>query len=252
MHIRAGHQSDFKINMWIIEYFKSVGLVLLVQIITVVIGFYFLCTRKVSKTIKLYIYLMGVTLLIEFLGLYTALGYFSDYKYFSIIEGTRFAVNFWMYNIFEVLSISFLLYYFGRLLTVKGYSQILLSLGVAFVLSSVMVFIINDVAFFNQTSIYVTITGAMLLLVSISFYLIELLQGKIVSNGQNKFPLFVIVSVGISHLGISPFLIYSNYYYSSGDMGFVDLYIRALQIINIIVYIIIINGLFICLSKKNT
>src|SRR5690554_6418925 len=103
--------------MWIIEYFKTTGFVLILEIIAVALGTYFLFTRKVTKTIKLYIYLLIVTLLVEVLALYTAVAYFSDYKYFSIIEGTPFVANFWMYNILEVFSVSFLLYYFGRLLT---------------------------------------------------------------------------------------------------------------------------------------
>lgn len=252
MDIADGHQLGFNSNMWIIEYFKSVGLVLLIQVITVIIGLYFLFTQKVSKTIKLYIYLIASTMFIEFLGLYAALGYFSNYKYLPFIEGTRFAVNFWMYNIFEVFSISFLLYYFGRLLPTRKLTYVLLVLGIAFVVSSVIVFIINADALFNQTSIYVTITGVILLLIAIGFYLIELLKGKILLKGQDKFPLFVAISVGIAQLAISPFLIYSNYYHSAGDEEFIALYIRALQIINVIVYLIIISGFFVCLSKKNT
>ncbi|HLS12554.1 MAG TPA: hypothetical protein VK050_10365 [Flavobacteriaceae bacterium] len=238
--------------MWIIDYLKSVGLIFSLEIITVITGLYFLFTRKVSKTIKLYIYLISATLLVEILALYTAVAYFSDYKYFSIVEGTRFAANFWMYNIFEIVTIVFLLYYFGRLLTSKGYKKLLLGFGSVFVLSSIIVFIINDDAFFSQVSAFVTITGAFLLLISIGFYLVELLQGKIILKGQNRFPLFVAVGVGISYLASLPFLIYSNNYHSSGDQDFIDLYIRGLQIINIIVYLILINGFFICLSKKNS
>lgn len=237
--------------MWIIDYFKSVGLVFLLEVITVVIGLYFLYTRKLSKTVKLYIYLISLILLVEVLALYTAVGYFSDYKYFSIVEGTRFAANFWLYNILEVFTIGFFLYYFGRLLTSNKSKKLLFGLGSAFVLSSIIVFLIKDDIFFTQVSAFVTILGAFLLLISIGFYLVELLQGNIKLKGQDRFPLFVVVGVGISYLASLPFLIYSDYYHSSGDKEFVDLYVKALQIINIIVYLIIINGFFICLPKKN-
>lgn len=238
--------------MWIIDYIKSTGFILLLEIITVGLGIYFLFNRKVSKTIKLYIYLLIVTLLVEVLALYTAVAYFSDYKYFTIVEGTPFAANFWLYNIFEVCTISFLLYYFGRLLTNRRNAFILLGLGIAFILSSIIVFIVTQGTFFGQVSSYVTISGAFLLLISIGFYLIELLQGKLSLKGQDKFPVFIVVGVGISYMASLPFLIYSSYYFNDSDREFVDLYVRALQIINIIVYLIIINGLFICLSKKNT
>src|SRR5699024_7172316 len=107
--------------MWIIDYLKSVGLIFSLEIITVITWLYFLFTRKVSKTIKLYIYLISATLLVEILALYTAVAYFSDYKYFSIVEGTRFAAKFCMYNIFEIVTIVFLIYYFSRLFTFNGY-----------------------------------------------------------------------------------------------------------------------------------
>jgi len=157
-----------------------------------------------------------------------------------------------MYNIFEVCYACLLLYYFGRLLTHKRSAFVLLGLGIAFVLSSILIFIVSKGVFFGQISSYVTITGAFLLLIGISFYLIELLQGKLSLKGQKKFPVFVVVGVGISYLASLPFLIYSSYYFNDSDKEFVDLYVRALQIINIIVYLIIINGLIVCLSKKNT
>src|SRR5690625_4574052 len=84
-----------------------------------------------------------------------------------------------MYNIFEVCYACLLLYYFGRLLTHKRSAFVLLGLGIAFVLSSILIFIVSKGVFFGQISSYVTITGAFLLLIGISFYLIELLQGKL-------------------------------------------------------------------------
>lgn len=197
-------------------------------------------------------YFISLNLLIEVLALYSAIGYFTEYKYFGLVKETSFAANFWLYNLFEVFSVSFLLFYFGRLLKSKRSISILIGLGTTFVLSSLLVFIFNKTSFFNKMSSYVTITGSFLLLIGIGFYLIEVLKGKVFLKEQAKFPLYVMISAGISYLASLPFLIYSYTYHHSHQEEFVKLYIRALQITNIIVYFVIITGFVLCLSKKKT
>lgn len=233
-----------------LEYLQSTGIILLLQIITVVIGVSYILTRQVTKSIKLYVYFLAFSLFVDFLSLYVAAKYFSESNYFGFIQESSFLANFWQYNFISVVATCFHLYFFGRLLSDKNLIILLKVLGVAFFLSSILVFIFKEGAFFEEVSSYVAIVGSLLLLLSSSFYLMEILNNKKPLLGQKRFPIFIVLATATYHLASLPVFIYSYSEDRADKVEFIDFYIQVMKIIVIIVFLIYLSGFYICLSKK--
>lgn len=236
----------------LLEYFKSIKIILILEVITVLIGFYYLFSRKVSKAIKLYLYFLTFNLFIDIIVLYVATMYFGESNYFGFIDEVPFFANFWQYNFVEIIATSFHLYFFGRLLNDKKQVSLLKGLGVAFVLTSIFIFIFIEDVFFNQVSTFVTIGGSSLLLLAIFFYLMKVLEDQQIIKGQERFPIFIVGAAGIYHVASLPIFIYSYSDYNPESKDFVIFNMQAMEIIVVIVFLIYISGFCICLSKKKT
>ncbi len=197
------------------------------------------------------------TFVIEVIGSYSPIAYFTDYEFFSYIKDTVFRRNSWLYNIFNIISPVFFVYYFRSYINNKIYRKLLLILATLFVISSAVNLALTDV-FFKFESQYVNLAGAFLLFFSIVLFFFQLLKSDHILNLKRFLPVYIAIAVMLFFLCVTPLTIYSEFFRTStGNQLFVNLHVRILLYSNIFMYSFFILGFIICsrtkeYSKKTT
>lgn len=227
---------------------NSLLIVNVFEIIAAVSGIYYLKKSNPTKWERYFVYYLWALTINEIIGLYTSIAYFSEYKYFSFVEGTPFSANYWLYNITTLIYFCFLILYFRSLITIGFWRKLLKIALYPFVLIAVLDFIINE-TYFNENSKFVFFTGVLLLVISILVYYFELLKTDKIFSLKYNLSFYFSTGLLLFYVSIAPLLILSNYYVSANE-EFVE--IRKLIIIygNIFLYSLISIGFLIC-SKKN-
>ncbi|RMA58878.1 hypothetical protein BXY75_2258 [Ulvibacter antarcticus] len=208
--------------------------------------------RKVPSLIitKYFVYLLWVTFFIEIFSLYAVIGYYSDYRYFSFVENTNFSNNYWVYNIFFILSFAFYIYFFRFFIKGNMIRQILKYAIVAYIILGFIYLVFSDV-FFKGTSHFTSITGTLLLLSTIFIFYFELLRSDVLLNLKRFLPIYISVGALIFHLCVTPLDIFSEYFQSE-NRSYVQLRIKVLLYGNIFLYSTYILGFIICSRRKKS
>jgi len=209
--------------------------------------------RKVpshNKYTKYFVWFLWFTLFIEIVGTYAPIAYFSEYKFFSFIEGTIVVRNRWLYNIYNIIKFVFLVYYFRSFIKRKFNNNLLRTLILLFILTSVLNLVFTDV-FFKFESQYINLTGTFLLMFSIILFFFQLLKSDHILNLKRFLPLYIAIAVMLFYLCVTPVSIYSEFFSASGgNQLFVDLHARILLYSNIFMYSFLIFGFIICSRTK--
>lgn len=193
---------------------------------------------------------LWITFFIEVIATYAPFAYFSDYEFFSFVKDTVFRKNRWLYNIYNIISPVFFVYYFRSYINNKIYRKLLLILASLFVISSVVNLVLTDV-FFKFESQYVNLAGAFLLFFSIVLFFFQLLKSDHILNLKRFLPIYIAIAVMLFYLCVTPLTIYSEFFTTStGNKLFVDLHVRILLYSNIFMYSFFILGFIICSRTK--
>ena len=224
---------------------------LFVELLAAITGSYYLKTAATPiKNSKYLVYFLWLTVFVEFVGLYSPIGYFSNYRYFSFIKGTIFQNNLWWYNIFAILNFSFFTYYFISFLRNKTLKAIAHICIVLFLIVSFGIYIIRG-NLFQVTSNFVMIMGTLLLLMSVLSFYFELLRSDLLLQLKRFLPFYISVGVLVFNLSITPVDILSDYF-SGGEANelFIKLHVNVLLYANIFLYTSFILGFLICSRTK--
>ncbi|AFL82022.1 hypothetical protein Aeqsu_2567 [Aequorivita sublithincola DSM 14238] len=205
-----------------------------------------------SRSTRHFVYFLWFTVFVEFIGSYAPIAYFSDYRYFTFIKGTPFENNFWWYQIYILVSFSFLVLYFISFLKNTLLKRLFALLVVGFIISSVIIYIYTD-GFFKSTSQYASITGTLLLFFSVILFYFELLKSNLLLQLKRFLPFYLSVGVLAFNLCVTPVEIFSEYFnLEGGNNLFVKLRVNVLLYANIFMYAIFIVGFLICSRKKKS
>lgn len=221
------------------------------ELLAALAGSYYLKTAATPiRNSKSLVYFLWFTVFVEIVGSYSPIGYFSNYRYFSFIEGTVFQNNLWWYNIFAMLNFSFFTYYFISFLrnkTVKSIAHICI---VVYLIVSIGIYVITG-NLFRVTSNFVMITGALLVLMSVLTFYFELLRSDLLLQLKRFLPFYISVGVLVFNLGVTPVDILSDYF-SGGEENelFIKLHANVLLYANIFLYSSFILGFLICSRTK--
>jgi hypothetical protein len=202
--------------------------------------------NKSKPTFYLMLFL-GFTVCVEILGWYTIL---MDSGYLSFLKNSVFQKNYWLFNIYGIISYLFYINYFKWHLTSRDSVRILNFSSLLLIVASLAeIAFSND--FFNIFLPIFRLLGTFLVLLSISLYYLELLRSEQILQVQKSLPFYVSVGALIFHLCTTPLFIYSSYFSNSIDPGFVRLYTLVIFGTNYLFYSIYIAGFLICSRKKD-
>lgn len=223
------------------------------EILAASAGSYYL--KKTSPQItstKYFVLFLWCNVCVEIFGSYAPMAYFSDYEIFSFIAGTRFENNFWLYNIYNVLSFSFLTIYFTSFLKNKYWKVLFWILTIGFIVVSAIIINSNG-TFFKSSSKFVTITGTLLLFFSVILFYFELLKSDLLLQIKRFLPFYISVGILVFNLCITPIDILSQYFsIADGNELFVKLHVNVLLYANIFMYLTFIFGFLICSRKRKS
>ncbi len=221
-------------------------LINLVEFLAFVFGlFYYL--RNKSKPTYFLVWFLGITIFTELFNWYAS---FVDSGFLNFLKGTVFQSNYWLGNIYALISFLFYINYFKWYLLNDKSRQIINWLSISFLIVSFSEILISG-GFFVRFMPISNMTGTLLVLTSIGFYYLELLKSDQILQVHRSLPFYVSVGALLFHLCTTPLFIYSVYYSNSIDPSFVYLYRHVIFGINILLYSIYIAGFLICSQTKN-
>lgn len=221
-------------------------LINLFELLAFAFGVFYYSKNK-SKPTLYFVWFLGFTLLSEIFSWYA---YFVDSGFLSFLKGTVLESNYWLSNIYGMISFLFYINYFKWYLLEKKSIRIINVFSVIFLVVSFCEILISG-GFFNRFMPIANMLGTLLVFISIAFYYLELLKSDQILVVQRSLPFYVSVGALLFHLCTTPLFIYGAYYSNSIDPSFVNLYRHIIFDINILLYSIYIAGFLICSQTKN-
>ena len=219
-----------------------------VELLAALSGTYYLRKVPSLKSTRYLVIFLWITVILDLICAYPAIAYLSDYKYFGFVKNTPFDDNYWIYNIYIIVSYLFYVYYFRSFLKNRVLHGILKYLMILYLFLSLGYLFIDDV-YFHGISDFASITGTLLLVFSVIVFYYELLKSDVLLNLKHFLPLYISVGVLIFHLCITPIDIFSEYY-DVRNTFYVQLKANVYLYGNIFLYSTYIIGFLVCSSKK--
>ncbi len=199
---------------------------------------------------KYFIWFLVYVAILELIGFYPT--YFVKFGYSHIIRNTVFEHNYWYYTVFWYIgSAIFFTFYYHRIIVYKPYRSILKYGGALFLLSTIGYIFTHGEAFFNSQLAFVRIFGAIIVLIGVVFYFIEMLQSDRVLTFYRSLNFYISAIVLIWWLIITP-LVFYNIYFSKADWNFVILKWQIYLFANIFMYSSFTFALIWCRPQNNS
>ena len=193
---------------------------------------------------------LWITFFVEVIGAYAPIAYFSDYKYFSIVENTAFEDHKWLYNPYILYSYIFLPLYFVQLLRNQKWRFGLKAAIAVFGVSALLNLVFSGV-YFESNALFTILVGTLLLIVCIILFYFELLQTDLILKLKKFLPMYISVGLMVFNLCVTPVDIFSEYF-SEENTFFVKLHNAVYLYTNIFMYSLFAIGFIICSRKKTS
>lgn len=216
------------------------------EIIAFLTGIFYYRKNKSRPTFYL-VWFLGITVFSELFSWYT---YFVESGFLSFLSETPFKSNYWLGNLYSIISYLFYINYFKWFMSAKSSVTILNRISILFLVASILEIIFFG-GFFVKLMPISTILGTLFVFLSIALYYMELLKSDQILQVQKTLPFYISVGALIFHLCTTPLFLYSSYLSNSIDPGFVSLYKQVIFGSNYLLYSIYIAGFLICLRTKD-
>ncbi|WP_156888609.1 hypothetical protein [Christiangramia echinicola] len=213
------------------------------ELIAAVAGSIFLTkTNRENSDYKIFVRFLWSVLLIDILGGYAALAYFSNYELFGFIKGTPFVRNEWYFNIVEVYFILIYTYLFRSQLSGRRMKYLLKWSMMGYLIIAVLNMYLSD-DFFTGDLMLNDMLGAFLIVLSVFFYFFDMMiSDKVLTFYKNLF-FYVAIGVTISYLVRVPISIYGAYFNERND-AFLELFYDLVRYTNIFMYSMFAMGFY--------
>lgn len=213
------------------------------ELIAAVAGSIFLTkTNRENSDYKIFVRFLWSVLLIDILGGYAALAYFSNYELFGFIKGTPFVRNEWYFNIVEVYFILVYTYLFRSQLSGRRMKYLLKWSMMGYLIIAVLNMYLSD-DFFTGDLMLNDMLGAFLIVLSVFFYFFDMMiSDKVLTFYKNLF-FYVAIGVTISYLVRVPISIYGAYFNERND-AFLELFYDLVRYTNIFMYSMFAMGFY--------
>ena len=213
------------------------------------IAFFFsLYYYKLKKNrFSLYITLfLGLTVFVETLGRYPM--YLDDFDFLSKLKGTSFERNFWLFNIYTIISNIFYLWFFIRTLKSIRVKKIITYFSYVYVVLAVG-YLFTPGVFFEESSKFSLIVGTTLIITVIFTYYLEILQDDRVLYLSKSLTFYVSVGVLFFTLIATPAFLYDAYFVEKNNPEFVKIRYILIIVANYILYPAYILGFTVCIKR---
>ncbi len=203
---------------------------------------------KYSDT-KYFIYFLIYLSICEILGSYTL--YIKNGEFFSFLEGTLFAKNYWWYTAFwKVFAVIFFVFYYNKILKNNRFKRIVRYSGYVFVLFSIVYISLNIDDFFNSSLPIIGILGAIIIFLCAVFYFLEILLSDSILLFYKSINFYISAAIFMWWLIVTPLVFFENYNTTS-DWDFVFLKWQIKLFANIFMYLTFTFGLIWCRPQKD-
>ena len=211
--------------------------------------YYLIKNTSIKNSEKYLVYFLWFTFIIEMIGMYAPVAYFSKYQYFSFVEDNNFRNSDWLFNCYSIVSYLFYIYYFrSQIMNIKRRNILKLSL-IFFLISSILYLFYFDVIFY-EVSKYTAIVGTLLLFLSVIFYYLELLKSDTILKVKRLLPFYISVGALIFHLCMTPIDIFSVYFQEGNEL-FITLQVNIKLYANLFMYSMYVLGFILCQKKMS-
>lgn len=190
------------------------------------------------------VFYLWLVILVEIVGLYPIINYFTDFQAFPFVEGTLFERNYWWYNAYALVKFLIFLYYFIWQLRSTGARKFYSVLAIMFTIGGIINLFLSNV-FFTAYSAFTSFVGTVILVTVILFYYFEILKSNRVLNFYRIPAFYFSVGILIWHLTVTPLFIY-NHYFTLKSPEFIQLHVFVLHLANLILYSSFILGWITC------
>lgn len=166
------------------------------------------------------------------------------------LAGTRFEKNSWVYTIFwKIGATLFFAWYFRKLLINTSY-KLLLKIGSGlFLIIALTAIAMNFELFFRKSLTVINISGGILIICSVTLYLIEVLQSEKILDFYKSLNFYIAAALFIWFIITTP-LIFYDIYFSRKDMPYVTLKMATKLFCNIFMYSTFTLALIWCKPEK--
>ncbi|MCM4160220.1 hypothetical protein FHG64_04450 [Antarcticibacterium flavum] len=233
-----------------IEYLiENFLLIYILEFAAAVAGVCFLrMVQDASRAERLLVGYLWLVVLVEMVGLYPLMNYFTDFRAFPFVKGTLFERNYWWYNVYALFKFPILIYYFLLKLEskrLKTVSKIL----VLFLLTGAFLDLFISQKFFTSYLAFLTICGTLILGIVILLFYYEMLKSSRVLEFYRLPSFYFSAGILLWHLTVTPLFIY-NKYFSLKSPEFLELHRTILKLSNIILYSLYITGWIIGIRNR--
>ena len=207
--------------------------------------------KSKTKTFKYLLIFLWTTVAIEFIGSYARLVEpycFEDFSFFK--EYPKLLKNYWIFNIFSLVSYIFYIWFFSKQLTHKKNIKISIYTIISFLILSITNFMFSDI-FFTGYSQFMNLIGLILIVVILSIYYYEILTSDRVLNISYSLPFYISIGVLLFYVSVTP-LFLSSQYIKPEEIVFLEYYKLILNYANYFLYGIIIFGIVRCYWFKKS
>ena len=232
------------------KFLFSVIPIYLFELLAALAGTFYLNKKENNNNLnKYFVIFLWCTFFHEIVGAYSPIAYFSEYRYFGFVKGTVFERNIWQYNIYFIISFSFLIYYFKSILSDKKFKKRMGFVNLIYVLGSIIyLFISKD--FFTNYSIFTLIVGSLLVTVNILLFYFRLLKTDKVLNLKIYLPIYISFGALFFYLCTIPLELFSVYFKAVNEL-YVNIRTNVILIANIFMYGTFITGFIVCAKDNN-
>lgn len=194
------------------------------------------CYKKYKNTpVRYFIWFLVYIAFIDTLSGYAA--YIDKFSFLNFLKNTKFRTSHWCGTLFwNIGSTLFFSFYYSKILKGKLFVSIIKISGIIFLLASVISIGIHWDTFFNKFSPFITVFGALVILICIAFHFIEILQNEKIIMFYKSLNFVISAALLVWFIITTPLVLY-NVYYSPSDWNFVFLKWQILLFSNIVMYL---------------
>ncbi|WP_299888067.1 hypothetical protein [uncultured Lacinutrix sp.] len=191
-----------------------------------------------NTPVKYFIYFLWYVFIIECIGGYTvyvhrldSLSHIKEY-----LSTTWMRSNNWWYTItWTIGSALFYAFYFTKLIINKSFKIILKYLSFIFIIFSIISIAAQWDAFFTTNLIGISLCSTILIIISILFYLIEILKSEKILNFYRSVNVYISLSILLWTVIIAP-LVFFSMYFNKEDWSYVCTRTIILFFANVFLY----------------
>ena len=224
----------------------------IVEIIAAIFGSIYLkkMTNRKTKQEQYLVWFLWYTAIHEIACLYTVIGYFTNYCWFSFAYEGIFQKNYWLTNIYNIISYFVLTFYFSAYFVNKKIKKIIHIYLAGFSITAISYLLFSN-TFFIKSSLITNLLGMIVLVFTILYFYYELLRSDRIVKLKYYLPIYISIGTLMFSLCYFPLAIFGEHFKLINEF-FIELHSSLLLVINLFMYAIFTVGFYVCSKKKQS